>query len=328
MLLEFLERFSTLHGSQLEMVTSDIAGFRVTPSMASLAPTRKTLEFPLILSQAVDPQAEESSCRDLAALIESSLADGFSCHAGCAPQLGLDDAAAAASALLASVRGGPPIDGRPDPAGQVSRSFGLLGFRVAYRHLQEEVSHPTFVFDLETLEPAWPIASLLGPELPWREVGSEIDGTTRQALHQVQALAEAELQRRAKFRLAEISAWLDEEDRARQATMDSYFDELARELEEERRSVYYHLYFFEKEREIEEKIKRIQDERRRRKGPKGPTIRPQGSIELTRAGVFQVPFARVAVNGSGLLIDLLRGEIGLLDGRWVGDALASDEPNG
>ncbi|MBI3893945.1 MAG: hypothetical protein HY303_20695 [Candidatus Wallbacteria bacterium] len=307
-LRDFLERFCSTHGTELVSITDDILGFTVPPSVQDLLPSRKQVEFPLILSQAVDPAAEESSCRDLSKLVEHSLADGHFCHVTCEPRIGLEAAALAASRAKPNGSGEEPR--------VVYRSLALINFRMVYRHLQDEVSHPAFVFELAGGIPAQEAASLLTYSQPWEAMPLAPEPTERLKLVEMHDRAVRELESHANRRLEEIRQWLDQQDRARREVMESYFDELAKELEEERRSVYYHLYFFEKEQEIEEKIKRIQDERSHRKGPPSPPVRPSCSVELVNIGLFRVPFAAVGTGSRAVEIDLLEGKVSRVGDRY------------
>lgn len=311
-LRKFLEQFCELHGADLVDVTNDILGFEVSSSMQDILPSRKRVEFPLILSQAVDPAAEESSCRDLSKLVEHGMAQGHFCNVRCEPRIGMAAALDAARTVLGTPGGGV---GDAEPA-LVYRPLGLLNFRLVYRHVQDEVSHPAFVFDLKSGHPALEAGGLLAPEHPWEGLSGSVERPLREALERVHDLAVRELDSHAQRRLDEIRQWLAQQDRARQEVMESYFDELAKELEEERRSVYYHLYFFEKEQEIEEKIKRIQDERTHRKGPPSPPVRPSCSVELINLGMFRVPFAVVEDGGRAVEIDLLKGNVARVGDRY------------
>lgn len=304
---DFLDQICLAHGTQLEEVTPDIVGFRTTPSLEKIVADREMFEFPLILAQAVDPHAEKSSCRDLSQLIESALEDGDFCNVTCAPLVAKRTAVAAAT--RAAGAGLQKRKGKDSSAG-FHRSFGMLSFRVAYRHLQEEVVHATFIFDLETGQEADEMKPLLHHLHPWKMVDSDLPPDGRQALEMAHDGALAQVTEIAGKRMAEISGWLSEQDQARRDVMETYFNELEKELEEEKRSVYYHLYFFEKEREIEEKIRRIENERQQRNGPKTPPVVPDWKATLVNVGVFVVPFAVVGdLNGEELAIDLLEGKV-------------------
>jgi hypothetical protein len=213
----------------------------------------------------------------------------------------------------------------------VHRAFVQLNFQLTLRYYRREERLISLAYSVDDETAADAIGPLLEPEL-WtgRGVGPARGATgCRAAIERLERAARACVARRAAERHAEIQKEIDGEVRANVKILDDYYQEKTRELEDEKRAVYFHLYYFEKEEAIDRQLSRMRSEQEEQSRAMETFWDVKVDTRFLSVGYFEIPFYEVCDPAAGgLAVDALVARVVAHSGAcWpVGDGAGGGAP--
>lgn len=201
----------------------------------------------------------------------------------------------------------------------VHEAFVQLNYQVTLRYYRKEARTFSLLYGVEREVPAGALDTLMVPE-HWCGEGvgpAGAAGLHNAAVERLEAQAREEVARKARDRQAVIQREIDEDVRENIKILDDYYQEKARELEDEKRAVYFHLYYFEKEEAIDKQLVRMKKEKEDRARAMERFWDVKVDTRLLSLGWFEVPFWRaVDRQAEQLAVDALTGVAIYRDGGY------------
>ncbi|MBI4860583.1 MAG: hypothetical protein HY815_10015 [Candidatus Riflebacteria bacterium] len=194
----------------------------------------------------------------------------------------------------------------------VTVPFVQFNFLTTLRYYRKEEHVISPLFSLDDGEPAPMVEPLLAAEL-W--TGPSVESLAGisvgpEALHRACTKARAAVDRSVECRRRSIQEEIDAQAREAIKILDDYYEEKTRELEDEKRSVYFHLYYFEKEEAIEKQLAGMRREKEERSRAISRFWDVKVSTRLVSMGYFEIPFWTVpGPDGRDRGLDALTGTV-------------------
>lgn len=201
--------------------------------------------------------------------------------------------------------------------------FVQVNYQVTLRYYRKEERTVSLMYGVLREVPAGALDALAAPS-HWLKAGVEPATTMPEhgaALTRLEAAARGEVARKVRERQAVIQREIDESVRENVKILEDYYQEKAKELEDEKKAVYFHLYYFEKEEAIDKQLVKIKREKEDRARAMERFWDVRVDTRLLSIGYFEVPFWR-AVNPAcnSLGVDALAGVAVYRDnGYWLVD---------
>jgi hypothetical protein len=193
----------------------------------------------------------------------------------------------------------------------VHRQYVQFNYSVILRYYRKEERILSLVYSVEEGRPAPALSSLFQPMF-WTtpEVSSvwPIQGSSA-SIDRLHRLARAEVERFLVERRSVIQGEIDRETKEAIQILDDYYEEKARELEDEKRAVYFHLYYFEKEEAIDKQLAGIRREKEERSRALAGFWDVESTTRLVSLGYFEVPFYKAVGDDTKPWLDGLAGQI-------------------
>lgn len=205
----------------------------------------------------------------------------------------------------------------------VHEPFVQINYQVTLRYYRKEERTFSLMYGVEREVPAGALDALTAP-MHWLGAGVAPATTLPRhgaALKRLEATARAEIGRKVRERQAVIQREIDESVRENVKILEDYYQEKAKELEDEKKAVYFHLYYFEKEEAIDKQLVKIKREKEDRAKAMERFWDVRVDTRLLSIGYFEIPFWR-AVDPAcdNLGVDALAGVALYRDnGYWLVD---------
>lgn len=183
-----------------------------------------------------------------------------------------------------------------------------IRFRSSVRHLREDVRHHRYAFLAGSTTPVPEALPLLEPG-PWKSSPGPFSEEERSLVQHAYRTSTERLSDELSSILEEVDQWLEEDRRMRRLMVDSYFAEAEKELHEEKKAVYYHLYFFQKEEEIDEKLRTLAREKAQANLLGQRVVETTAVVEWTGAALFEVPLYGFETPKGTFGLDALTGTV-------------------
>jgi hypothetical protein len=198
------------------------------------------------------------------------------------------------------------------------RPFAQLNYQLTLRYYRKEewLVSPIFAVNEEAFAPA--VQGLLEPDI-WMRPGVEPGKTTaaqEATLSKLQHLAREQVRRLAVRRHETIQKDIDQDVQENIKILDEYYEEKAKELESEKRAVYFHLYYFEKEEAIDQQLAGIKKEKEERSRAMEQFWDVKIDVRLLSLGIFEIPFY-AAADAPDRAVDGLTGRVLFDDGQYI-----------
>lgn len=199
----------------------------------------------------------------------------------------------------------------------VHEAFAQVNYQVTLRYYRKEEKTFSVLYGLGREVPAGALDALITPE---RWLAAEASSVSNpEAIARVEAQARNDIGRRVRERQAVIQREIDQDVRENVKILDDYYQEKAKELEDEKKAVYFHLYYFEKEEAIDKQLVKMKREKEDRSRAMERFWDVRVDTRLLSVGHFEVPFWRaVEPRCDGLAVDALAGVAYYRDnGYWL-----------
>ena len=199
----------------------------------------------------------------------------------------------------------------------VHEPFVQVNYQVTLRYYRKEEKTFSMLFGVEREVPAGALDALITPA-HWLSAG-QVSPAHPAAIQRLEAQARAEVARKVRERQAVVQREIDEDVRENVKILEDYYQEKAKELEDEKRAVYFHLYYFEKEEAIDKQLVKMKREKEDRSRAMERFWDVRVDARLLSLGYFEVPFWRaVDARCDGLAVDALAGVAYYRDhGYWL-----------
>jgi len=264
--------------------------------------------FPLELRMPLTEEAQLDACLsrrrnviDAGPLVAHCLSHGRHTALRGSPLLSMTEAQ--------SVLGNGPLE-------LVHRAYAEYNFLVAIRYYRKEERVLSLIYSVEDESPAPGAQDLLCPQFwirPTDEPGDVV--ASGGVLSRIHRQARGQVDRFVSERQSAIQDEIDAETREAIRILDDYYEEKARELEDEKRAVYFHLYYFEKEEAIDKQLAGIKREKEERARALKGFWDVRTLVRLLSVGYFEIPFFRRVDDKTGPWLDALSGRLLLEGGR-------------
>jgi hypothetical protein len=201
----------------------------------------------------------------------------------------------------------------------VHEAFVQLNYQVTLRYYRKEERTISLTYGVEREVPAGALDTLMVPS-HWLGEGvgpASMRGLHDAAVERLETQARDEVARKARERQAVVQREIDEDVRENVKILEDYYQEKAKELEDEKRAVYFHLYYFEKEEAIDKQLVKMKREKEDRARAMERFWDVKVDTRLLSLGWFEVPFWRaVDARADQLAVDALAGVALSRDGGY------------